>query len=771
MGMLEIERELGSAGGTRRGRPPRAAFATAEARVGWDPRAEAYLLSAARAHYRVRPVEGRARLWVEGRSSEAPEDAWLPLATLGLGGEDEGSGCTVRHTLRGRLLSVRFEGVAGGAGGHYYQLRTIGEALEIQVNAPGVVEQGAFMELSIALADGAQVVRPPGTPVPVLLFPGGTVAAAYVDPVLSQGTACQPGGALYLPGPARDLTETVYCTLSSDPMAVLPALRAVTADHTHPESLIGRLVLDWQSSAPFDVDEGLLRALTELGLTEVLLIYRDWQQYGLGRRDPALYPANPERGGGAGLRSCLQAARLAGWGVALREEYAVVDPRGSYPVTEIAAHFPDGSPRPAAGGDGYALAAGQMLAVARLEASAIARNYPTTATYIDRHTVGDPELELQQSDLRGTGAAPGVGGNMRLLRQLCDYLRTCGGGPVIGRAARDRVGVAVGLADAVIGAAERPGEGPSLAVDYLWEDVRPNLLGFETAAPEEADRTRAARFLRGEGGGIAFRPRPGARGGLPPDFLATVFRAYWLETETARRLQQAGHPVIRYAQGDDWLTLAEAMAAGVDLTQPYAHLEFPGGLGLWVNASRDNRPVNFGAFDGVLPTGGFYLRDDAIAFIAYSAWVQDRRVDLLSSPDVFFLDARGGQQTAFGVATDGAVALRPGLTEAEPPREVMAVDSRLVTVSGEEYRLPERGSFRIRHVGPGEWWITVLDTASGKPALISWPAPDLDSAVQFVVDEQQGTAWVPSRAQVHRVRTGVQLSRAVPGVRYRVSGR
>ena len=81
------------------------------------------------------------------------------------------------------------------------------------------------------------------------------------------------------------------------------------------------MTLDFYSEAPYADDEQLLRMLQLYGLDDVLLIYRNWQHFGYGRRAPLLYPANPERGTNEEFRSLMRTCSEDGWLVALREEY------------------------------------------------------------------------------------------------------------------------------------------------------------------------------------------------------------------------------------------------------------------------------------------------------------------------------------------------------------------------------------------------------------------------------------------------------------------
>jgi len=62
----------------------------------------------------------------------------------------------------------------------------------------------------------------------------------------------------------------------------------------------------------------------------------------------------------------------------------------------------------------------------------------------------------------------------------------------------------------------------------------------------------------------------------------------------------------------------------------------------------------------------------------------------------------------------------------------------------------------------------VLDTETGKPVHVTWPAaaPEWHHPVEVMEHEEGG--WRPSRNQVHTVRQGVQLARALPGVTYRL---
>lgn len=795
---------------------PLGAASPARTNVTWDEAMAAYLLSADEVVYRVNvgdPEEYTGLLSVEGRIGDGP---WLPLVR-GAGmlfREAEGGvlppeathqRCELQalsHNLRGRAVALKYEEQTERATlRRTVQLRLRGVSLEIQVSSPGGKQGETYCGFSLGHLgpEGARKIQVPGLPDPLLQVGGGEAGplayfSAYADRYSGEASAYPPGGAFYrtnTAGQSEPINDLFYVTLSPDPLDPLPSLERPAAPFR--EVLQSRIVLDYFSQNRYAEDERILRLIRLYGLDDVLLIYRNWQQFGYERRGPCLYPADPERGGNQDFRRMMQSITEGGWLVALREEYATVSADSPYYDEKAVAEWWDGQPRRSQRPGQFAIGADKMVDFARLEATKIQRNYRSTATFVDGHTAFNPEGWFRQVDADPKSRVRGEAAAIRCVEGLFDFLRDIHEGPVVGAAGE---GIhrfdtfAAGMAEGIVRGPDG-GSNADLVLDYELREVRPRLLGIgagsyrqfcghPTGEPVEASRIdwdayRVTEIALGHLGYLAnYRIKPGPRGiAFPGGTAANAVREYFL----LRRLQElmVESPVreIRYEQNDEFLVLADALAAGLDLTQPRLFVEYDNGLALWINRSSTNWTVDSDGHLFQLPPSGFVARSEPGELLVYSANLHGSRVDFAGCPGYTFVDARGpGTRTIEGIACDGSVALIAGDVEGYP--DVVLVGARQLTLHGEEtdleYRLSERGDLRLTHLSELELEITVLDTENGKPVHVTWPQfSEAWKGQTFQVDEWANGAYIASRLQVQQTRNGPQLSRAQPGVTYRIS--
>jgi hypothetical protein len=787
---------------------PLAASGAPRGSLDWDAGNDAYVFDLETVQYRAFLGAADERTGLLRVEARLPDGEWLPLIREAgmLYREAEGAvlppraaheRCElqeVRHTTRGRSLSLKYAETAGERTlERTVTLRPAGAALELEVSAPGKTTPEGFCGFSLGQVgpDEARTVLVPGLPDP-LLVAGGGFLSGYVDRYRGQASSYPPRGAFYRPdteGAVRAISDFFYLTLSPEPVGPLPALRRPAAPFRI--ALENRVVVDLFSDLPYADDERLLRLLPLYGLEDVLLIYRNWQQFGYRRRGPALYPANPDRGSNQDFRRLVSAASDAGWLVALREEYAAVSPDSPYWSEKAVAEWPDGQPRASRWG-GHAVRADRMLDYARLEATKIQRNYRPSATFVDGHTAWNPESALRQA-----GSSPGAGCDseaeaIRHVGALLAFLREIHEGPIVGSAGEGPARLDTfteGLAEGVIRGPDG-GAGSPLIVDYELREVRPRLLGVGAgsyrqycgnpqgeavdAARIDWDAYRATEIALGHLGYVGnYGVRPGPRGiPFPGGSAASAAREYFL----LRALQElhVGSPVrsILYRLGDEMLELAEALRRGADMVNAQVRVEYASGLVLWVNRSASER-WTAGPEDAPfeLPPSGFAAVSPRHRFLAYSALVSGNRTDFCRSSRYTFLDVRSSNpRTVEGITADGSVALLPSLV---PQRhDVVLVNARLLKLGEAEYHLSDRGDLRLTHLSPHEVEVTVMDTEAGKPAHVNWPAfgPPWKGST-FQVLEQDAGAWRPSRCQVQQTRSGPQLNRAQPGVTYRIRPR
>lgn len=785
---------------------PRAAAASVHGKVDWDSETGCYTFGLEAVAYRLvlGPQDERSGLLrIEGRLGEGP---WEPLLqNLGmLFREAEGAVLppsassqrleleALRHELRGGEVRLDYRERADETLlQRDVTLRLFGASLEIQVTAPAGRGGGAFCGLHLGTVgpEDAPRVTVPGVPDPLVRV-GEGFAAAYVDRSRGSASSYPGAGAFYRPdteGNQRAIHEVVYVTLSADPLDPLPALRRATAPYRI--ALENRVTVDFYSDAPYREDARLLRLFQLYGLDDVLLIYRNWQHFGYGRRGPALYPADPTRGSNQDFRELVRTCGEDGWLVALREEYGTVAEDSPYWNEKAVARWPDGAPRLSRRPGQHGVIAERMLDYARLEATKIQRNYRPSAVFVDGHTAWSPEICFRQVD-----SAPNSGSGtevdaVRHLRNLTAFLREIHEGPVVGAAGEGAARFdtfAEGLAEGVLRGPDG-GATAALIVDYELQEVRPRLLGigcgsyrqfcsYPTDEPVDAGRVdwdayRATEIALGHTGYVGnYRIKPGPRGiPFPGGSAATACREYYLLRALQELYVNAPLQSVLYASEDGMVPLGEALRLGLDLTQPRLQIQYGNGLRVWVNrASKGIWPVTHEGENWELPPSGFL----AIAprrLLAYSALVRGQRTDFCRGEGYTFLDVRGtNARSVEGIRTDGGVAL---LRSGVPHRQdVVLIGATQLDLEEEEYRISERADVRFKHLSARELEITVMDSDSGKPVHVQFPGfGGAWRADKLRVTELTEEGWGPSRSALTQTRGGPQLARARCGASYRVS--
>ncbi|HEU4754694.1 MAG TPA: DUF5696 domain-containing protein, partial [Armatimonadota bacterium] len=544
---------------------PIAASGSARGSFAWDAEQQAYTLNADGVGYRVAvgaPEERSMLLRLEGRVGEGP---WQPLLRDAgmLVREPEGAvlppqqaseRCELQaleHGVRGRAVVLTYQELLDSVTlRRTVQVRLSGRALEVHVEASAGGPAGyCGFSLGEVGPEGARAVSIPGVPDPLFMLEPEGYLCAYADRYRGAASAYPAGTAFYRPnldGVTAAIDEVFYITLSAHPLGPLPGLWRPAAPYRG--ALDTRVTLDFFSGAPYEEDRRLLGALQQYGLSDVLLIYRNWQHYGYDRRSPLLYPADGSRGDNDSFRDMLASLAAGGWRVALREEYAEMARDSPYYDEKVIALWPDGTPRKSRSGQGFAVAAGRMLDFARLETTKVARNYGTTAVFVDAHTAWNPEDGLRQVDARPDSGTATEAEALRQVEGLFAFLRDVHQGPVVGAAGEGEARFDTFCAGAAEGVIRGPDGGRSapLIVDYELREVRPVLAGIgagsyrqfcqhgsgEPVAAREIDwdAYRATEIALGHAGYVGnYRVKPGPRGiPFPGGSAAAVVREYYL---------------------------------------------------------------------------------------------------------------------------------------------------------------------------------------------------------------------------------------------------
>jgi hypothetical protein len=787
---------------------PLAAVGTTVGTLRHDPDADAYVFSTGQIGYRVRlgpEAAGAGLLVIDGRVGEGD---WQPLLTAAgmfyrtTDGEvlpparavHAREGGEFRPSARGRILTLRYvDRIQGRALRRSLTLRLVGRALSLTVAAAATPALGNYCGFTLGPAPptAQAAIRVPGMLDPLFALAGGAFFSAYVDRWLSNASGAPPAGAFYRPktdGRIEPILDTFYLTLSADPLEGLPAQPSEPA--LFRDELARRVVLDLWSVESYRADAEAFARLERYGLRDLLVIYRNWQHYGYGRRAPAYYPAAPERGSNYDFQRLGEQARSMGWRFALREEYADIAPDSPYWDPKVAAATSAGAPR-AAPDAGFAIAADRMLDFARLESSKIQRNYQPNASFAGAHVGWHAEEGLRQLDAgarrRGAESMAAVA---RATGSLLQFFRDTHGGPLLGGGGEgsERYDTQwAGLVDA----AERPldgGRAAAVIVDYEHRHLNPVMVGFGAgvyprffgggaAEPDAVDwdqyrATEVALGRVGYLGAYALQPMAGRSPGAGWMPLGSIRRAV-TEYYMLRALQERSlaSPVveIRYRAGNDLVTLGEALARGVPLERAQVWRRHASGLEVWVN--RDDRatwPVRLGSAFHQLPPNGWLASLPGESFLTYSALVAGNRVDVCLAPEYRFLNTRGEVARRIeGITADGIGVL--ALSAVTGRHDVVMVGSRSLTAFDLTYRLSERGDLSVRHRSPTELELCVLDTESGKPVSIVFPAPGADwnpGAVELTGAAEWG--WGPTVARLEPAGASLQLARARPGTVYRL---
>ncbi len=787
--------------------PPLAATAPTSGTLRWEEEEQAYLFSAGPVAYRVSVGPGsggRGLLVVDGRVDEGDWTRLLDRAGMLYRAADgsvippdvaveRGEVVEFRHSARGRILTLRYtERYDDHTLRRTVTLRLLGRALTLGVTAPGTAGSRNYAGFTLGepVPEEGRRIEFPGALDPRYVLDRGGFFSASIERSASAASANPEGAAVYLPntvGRIHPIAELFYLTLAGDPMECLAAL----PDERSPffEDTARRLVLDLFSEFPYPTDAELFRRLGRYGCRDLLVLYRNWQQFGYRRRSPALYPANPERGSNEAFRRLVETATGQGWRIALREEYASISPDSPYWDPKVVARESDGQPRRAPDG-AFVLAADRMLDFARLECTQIQRNYRTNACYADGHVGWSPEEGLRQVDLEAGSRFVGtVAGVTRATEGLLRFLRDVHGGPLLGTGGDSGARfdlVWAGLADAV----ERPvagGAGAPLAADYELRHANPVLPGFGVGvyprfwdSPDELDPEslnwdlyRATEIALGR---IGYLGAYGLRnssplGWKPLGSMARAVSEYFLLRGLQERSLASPVVEVGYRAGGDLIPLPEALHRGLDLANAQIYRRHRSGLEVWVNRDqRANWNVRTAAgalYD--LPSNGWLATLPNGKFLAYSARIAGHRTDVCVCPEYRFLNTRSEVARRIeGITTDGIAVLMEGALSAQP--DVVLVGSRVCDTGIIKYRLAERGDLSVRHLSPEEVEIAVLDTESGKPVQVSLPllSPAWQTGALQLAEEANGE-WGRPTAHLQRTEQAIQLMRARAGGVYRLS--
>ncbi len=764
--------------------PPRASSQAVQWRSYWDADSGIATLSCASHEYRVfsRPPDTQSGLLcIEGRATGA--DWHVLLGAAGFSGRD-GDGALLspgvsawklehailRGHTRGTEVRLQWTGkIDGRSVQRDAALRGLGATLLLEVSATEGSASG-FDPGTLGPLDG-RTVHISGLPFPLLALPDGSFAAVYGDRYLSGSAAFEGDAAVYRPGvggTTNPISESFYVTLSDDPLQPLPLLERPGGDEAGGVDP-GRVVIEMTASRSFSEDAGVIRSLAARGLDSIVLLYRDWQAFGSTRRAPAHYPPHPDKGGAAGLQELIGVAHTAGWAVALEQGYSLVTRDSPYRTDDLTVTDADGSPRPNALG-GLAMRPSAMRDVARLEASDIQRNLQPDATLLLGHFGLEPDQGLGQVSRDpsiGCGSAAEV---IRETQRLVDALRDWIGGPVLASEGEIRGRSSLLTGHLVDGLLRTLDPAVPCIVEPEWAtrahgctSIGAAIQPGRTRGPAPGvDSVRSAKVALGMCGYLRLE------GALDAEQL----REYFLMRAVGRATRDADLQRVEYGLGGEWMPLSEALRRPIDLTQCHLHLSLSNGCEIWVNrGAREVLRVELGGETYEIPTDGFLAAKPTTSDLIGSFVHNGGRYDIARVEDELFVDARrSSSPSAFGVSTDTAILVRPGVTDGH--RDLILYGGKTATLDGLEYRLSDPGDLRVSYLSGSEVEIELLSTAVPRPIHLALTAPGSNWESQGIgglrIAEWHEGEWVASKSTLQPTRVGPQIGRLRPGVRLRL---
>ncbi len=621
--------------------PPLGAKAGKHGKVSWDKESSEYVFRGTGVEYRLSVTEEAVQRGLLRVKAKVGDSAFFyPVTEAGTRYRDgEGkllepaefaAAASVKllshRLLRDEVILEYEEAYEQVVRRKTFSLRQMGGALAIEARAEGTDYRNNYAGFAFGAGEdtpGARIVDIPYAVVPIVSLEGGRFYSAYLDWSESSSLLLQPQAwyrssssvvasvasenASDTAGKVAPLHELAYITVSDNPLDCLPQILNPPSPYRH--LLNDKVVVDWWGLEwPFSrwgkiprlqASRTLLDSYHSAGMTSLAVIYHDWQYYGYDAGLPAHYPVNPAFGTDEELRDLVQAAISAGGLFALHENFRDMYPNNPgflspYFDAEALAYDSAGKPLPG----WYNPTTKQQASALSLEAAPkfaakqgrlISRGYGPNAAFLDISPAWSPAGAL---DLRVSNPTPKtLAEAMRQTRQLFLQQHSIYQGPLFGEGGEGPYRFDTLFAGSVDGV-ERQIEGRSLAYiapDYELRVVKPlmanhgmgyytryfarqgNVPGF-SANEDGWDLYRASEIAFNHAGFIS----DNAPSGQP-------FMEYHL-LQQLQSLYLAGRAIsITYQDGEESLSLGQAMARDYDFLNSRVSVSYDNGLRLYVN--------------------------------------------------------------------------------------------------------------------------------------------------------------------------------------------
>jgi len=506
-----------------------------------------------------------------------------------------------------------------------------------------------------------------GGSAPGILVTDGFFASCFVDWYVTRasqmyGVEAQPstsegvvynGGTRYLArtdGARNPLHERIFLTVSPRFEEVLPHI-------PNPPSPMGPVMRrrlftqQWSLAHGYAQELQKWRRYKRYGLEQVLVRFHEdvWRDGGEGftlRTEAA-----PKKGGDSALRNFIRELRALGYRVGLyvawegvasvgerfREEDVLVDPQGQWISWW---------PRI------WEIKRGRAYDWQRQLAPVIYRKFGNDAVYSDCITARPPPPDYEA----GCPGAGQLNATYRYLASILLHERSACQGPVFSEGGMHWI--YAGLADGNYAQTNVPlSPENELLVDFDLLKLHPLEMdvgmGWLNGPPDEQklDRFLAQTIAYGHLGYL-----------LTPDWpLPAIAKSYYVMQQIQERYLLVPVADIRYYDGQRWLDSSAAIRTGA-IAHRQVQVRYRNGLHVYVNHHpQEAWEVRCGGETYSLPPDGFLVwrREKPRDFVAFSALVNEHRMDWVQSPRYTYLDTRG-QRTAFrGIEARGSWVMRP----------------------------------------------------------------------------------------------------------------
>jgi hypothetical protein len=595
------------------------------------------------------------------------------------------------HNLSGNKLILSYSDVYEGVSNkRAYEIKMSGKTLVVHVysNTSRTDARGNYagfmFDRSESTPDPEEISIPYMSDIPIVMVNHSFFYSTYSDKSLSGGGSYEKQGCSrysdssywcsYYPvydinsdNRSLPLNETLYITVSSNVKDVLVKVNNTPSSQRN--KLVDKVVYDlWYSGLwGGDGDGGLINEtykdnkayfeeLFSYGLTDLLVIYHNWQRYGYDEKMPAHYPANPVQGTNEEFKDMIITAMEQGYLFALHEDYWFMSNQSPYYNESDIARVHGSSYN-------YAISADKMIKYAQLEGPKIMSDYKTNSAYLDVNPAWGPEKILHQLDYNSANPlcmsyAQAIKSN----KDLFTYIKGQHNGPLTGEG-----GVGENRFDSYyagyVDGVERQIDGlenARLIPDFELHSVKPLMinhgmgyysryfLNFSSGMdPKELDwdKYRAMEITFGHAGffseGLASSYTRRSDGSYRQP-ISLVLKEYYLLLELQKQYLSGNTTAILYEYNGRMVDLSAALINGIDFNNARIYQAYDNGLKIYVNYDKtSNWTVSASGRQHILPPNGWVAWNANTGFIEYSALINGSRADYVNSSEYTLVDGRG----------------------------------------------------------------------------------------------------------------------------------